>query len=109
MRVCVASEEGIVSQHFGHASGFVVYEVENGKLEYKETLANPGHQPGVIPVFLKDNNIKVIIAGGMGSRAQELFQENGIEVFVGVEGKSEDLIKSYALGKLVSTGASCGH
>ena len=35
---------------------------------------------GYLPVFLKEQKADVIIAGGMGETAQELFNENGIEV-----------------------------
>ena len=109
MRIAIASENGIVSQHFGHCEGFTVYDVEEGKEKTKSFLANPGHQPGVLPAFLKDNNVELIIAGGMGSRAQTLFSQSGIDVIVGATGSSEDVLEKYLKGELESTSQFCDH
>lgn len=107
MKIAIASEGNYVSGHFGHCEGFRVYECENGKVIDKNFVPNPGHKPGFLPVFLRDLNINVIIAGGMGERAQELFNENGIEVVVGASGLNDVLVESYLSGELVSTGSVC--
>ena len=70
MRIAVATENAIVSAHFGHCEGFTIYEVENRKFKSSNFIANPGHEPGFLPVFLKEKNVDLIIAGGMGERAQ---------------------------------------
>lgn len=107
MKIAVASEGNIVSGHFGHCEGFTMFDVENNTITNKEFIANPGHRPGFLPVFLKDKNADVIIAGGMGQTAQDLFNQNGIEVIVGAEGDSEEAVKSYIQGSLKSTGSVC--
>ena len=70
-------------------------------------MQNPGHKPGFLPVFLKDLGAKVIIAGGMGEAAVNLFNENGIEVIVGASGICDDLVQQYIKGELKSTGSIC--
>lgn len=110
MKIAIAADGKIVSGHFGHCEGFEMYEVEDGKVLNNEFVKNPGHRPGFLPVFLKDNNVDIIISGGMGGSAQELFNENKIETIVGVEGNCDDIIKDYMAGKLKSTGEFCeGH
>jgi predicted Fe-Mo cluster-binding NifX family protein len=49
----------------------------------KEVIPSPGHQPGFLPAWLAEEEVSIVIAGGMGSRAQTLFNENRIEVVVG--------------------------
>jgi len=107
MRIAVASEESKVSGHFGYCEGFTIYEVEDGKTVSKSFTANPGHKPGYLPVFLKGLNVNIIIAGGMGEIAQNLFNENGIEVVVGAQGLSDDAVQKYISGELKSTGSVC--
>lgn len=107
MKIAVASDGLMVSGHFGHCEGFTTYEVKDGEAGNKQFVANPGHRPGFLPVFLKDQNVDVIIAGGMGGAAQELFVENGIEVYVGAQGLSDAVASHYAKGLLKSTGSVC--
>lgn len=107
MKISVASDRKNVSGHFGHCEGFTIYEAEEGKELKKSFVQNPGHRPGFLPVFLKDLNVNVIIAGGMGETAQNLFNENGIEVVVGASGLCDDVVNQYINGQLKSTGSVC--
>lgn len=107
MKIAVACERNIVSEHFGHCEGFDIYEVENKNILKKEYIQNPGHRPGYLPVFLKELNVDIIISGGMGSTAQELFGQNNIEVIVGTLGLSDEVVQKYINGKITSTGSIC--
>lgn len=107
MKIAIASEGLNVSGHFGHCPFFTVYEVENKDIKNKIELENPGHKPGALPVFLKENGVDVIVSGGMGARAIELFNENNIEVITGATGSIEENVKLYIDGKLESSGSVC--
>lgn len=107
MKIAVASDGKYVSGHFGHCEGFTLYEVKEGKASDKKFVQNPGHKPGFLPVFLKDLGTDVIIAGGMGAMAQQLFNENGIEVVVGAQGDCDNIMQQYIRGELESTGSVC--
>ncbi len=67
----------------------------------------PGHKPGFLPNFLHDRGVQVIIAGGMGSGAVEIFQEKGIDVYTGAQGSVDEIARQYADGTLTSTGSVC--
>lgn len=107
MKIAVASEGKYVSGHFGHCEGFTIYELGEGKSLSKSFIPNPGHRPGFLPVFLKDHEVNVIIAGGMGETAQQLFNESSIEVVVGAQGLCDDVAAKYINGELKSTGSVC--
>lgn len=107
MKIAVASEGNYVSGHFGHCEGFTIYEEEAKNGFTRTFVPNPGHRPGYLPVFLKELDVNVIIAGGMGETAQQLFDENGIEVVTGAEGISDDIVQSYVRGQLKSSGDIC--
>ncbi|MFL0198845.1 NifB/NifX family molybdenum-iron cluster-binding protein [Clostridium sp. WILCCON 0269] len=107
MKIAVASEGKNVSGHFGHCEGFTIYQVENEKVKNEEFVPNPGHRPGYLPVFLKELGVNVIISGGMGAAAQELFSQSGIEVVVGAEGLCSSAVDKFIKGELKSTGSVC--
>lgn len=107
MRIAIASDGAMVSGHFGHCEGFTMYDIQNNEVKGKEFVGNPGHKPGFLPVFLKDQKADVIIAGGMGGGAVELFEENGIKVIVGAQGNIDEIIKLYISDELKSTGSIC--
>lgn len=107
MKIAIAKDHNNVSGHFGHCEGFQVYDIEGQSVVGSTFLANPGHQPGVLPKFLSDHDVNVIIAGGMGAKAQQLFQANNIEVVVGVSGLVETTIMHYLEGGVTSTNSVC--
>lgn len=107
MKIAIAVEEKKVSEHFGFCEGFHIFEVVDGKISDDGIIPNPGHKPGFLPRYLKENNVDVIISGGMGAMAQNLFLEREIEVVVGAKGDSEEVVKEFLDGKLKSTGDFC--
>ncbi|MFZ7119634.1 MAG: NifB/NifX family molybdenum-iron cluster-binding protein [Eubacteriaceae bacterium] len=107
MKIAVASDGKSVSGHFGHCEGFTTYEIKEDKTINKEFVSNPGHRPGFLPVFLKELKVDIIIAGGMGGTAQQLFNENSIQVVVGATGLCDEAVEKYLNGQLQSTGSIC--
>ena len=98
-----------VEEHFGHAKEFAFVNVESGKPGVAEFIVPPPHAPGVIPKFVGDHNANVIITGGMGQMAVDLFKQQGIEVILGAQGTIDDVISVYLEGTLESSGSVCDH
>lgn len=107
MKVAVASEGNTVTEHFGHCKNFSIFDVENGKIVKSESVANPGHRPGYLPNFLNDMGVNVIISGGMGGGAIDIFNEKSIEVIIGAAGTVDENMELYLKGDLKSTGSVC--
>lgn len=107
MKIAVASDQNHVTGHFGHCEHFHVFNSENGKVVSTETIPNPGHKPGFLPNFLNDMGVNVIISGGMGGGAVDIFNQHGIEVIVGATGASLAAAEMYLEGLLKSTGSVC--
>lgn len=107
MKIAVASERGMVTGHFGHCESFDIFEAENNQIVKSESVPNPGHKPGFLPVFLHDRGVNVIISGGMGGGAIDIFNEKGIEVITGAKGSAEAAAENYLQGTLKSTGSVC--
>jgi len=112
MRIAIPVVNGRLSMHFGHCETFALIDVgPQAKAVLKqETVAAPEHQPGLLPRWLAERGAQVIIAGGMGQRAQGLFAENGIKVVVGAPaGEPEALVAAYLDGTLQTGANVCDH
>jgi len=107
MKIAVASEGSMVTGHFGHCENFNIFEAENGKIISAKSIPNPGHRPGFLPNYLNDLGVNVIISGGMGGGAVEIFNEKGIEVITGASGEALFVTLLYLQGELESTGSVC--
>lgn len=107
MKIAVACSGKEIWGHFGHCENFRIFEADKGKIVSSSSVPNPGHRPGFLPNFLADMGVGVIIAGGMGGGAVDIFNERGIEVILGAEGDAEAAAKAYLRGELRSTGSVC--
>ena len=110
MKFAIPLAEGKLTAHFGHCEEFALIDVDGDNIKNKEILVPPRHEPGVLPRWLHDLGANVIIAGGMGQKAQSLFSEQGITVVVGApSGEPEALVKNYLDNALVSGDNLCDH
>ena len=109
MRVAVATQAGDVAPHFGRCPQYTLATVRDGQVTEIETVPNPGHQPGVLPGYLAELGVDVIVSGGMGSRAQRLFDEAGIGYIVGARGTVDECLLHYAEGNLQAGEDLCEH
>lgn len=107
MIIAVASEQDKVTAHFGHCVNFNLYHTKAGTIVMHESIANPGHRPGFLPNYLHDLGVEVIISGGMGGGAVDIFNERDIEVIVGASGDAKAAVEAYLKGELKSTGSVC--
>lgn len=112
MRIAVPTAHGRLALHFGHCAQFALIDVDEGAKKIMETvfMDAPEHQPGLLPRWLAEKGANVILAGGMGSRAQMLFAEQGIEVVIGAPAEApETLAAAYLAGTLESGENVCDH
>jgi len=107
MKIAISTDSGFVSAHFGRCPSFTIAEINDGKVSTIKEISNPGHHPGFLPNFLAGHEVKYIICGGMGNRAQGLFAEKEITPIVGVIGKINEVIEKFAQGKLEAGESSC--
>lgn len=112
MLLAIPLEGGRFSEHFGGAEQFVLYEVDREQRTVTEhkRVAAPPHEPGVLPRWLVEQGARVVIAGGMGPRAQALLAEQGVQVILGAAAQApEQLARAFLDGELASAGNACDH
>lgn len=102
MRIAIPMANGALCMHFGHCSTFALVDVENDKITATSHVVPPPHQPGLLPPWLAEQGVTLVIAGGMGSRAQAIFTSNGIKVVTGAAGTTpEDIVNNFIAGTLL--------
>lgn len=107
MKIAVAAMGHEVADHFGHCEKFIFFDTKNGQVIGENSVPNLGHSPGFLPNFLADRGAKVIIAGGMGGGAVDIFNERDVEVIGGAQGDAKTAVEAHLQGELKSTGAVC--
>ena len=112
MRYAVPGNNDVVATHFGHCQQFALIDVDEERkaIVEKEIVPSPEHEPGLFPQWLAEKGVSVVIACGMGSRAQNLFGQNRIKVVINVlEGDPEKVVLDY-IGDTLETGDNvCDH
>ncbi|MBN1586647.1 MAG: NifB/NifX family molybdenum-iron cluster-binding protein [Candidatus Omnitrophica bacterium] len=112
MKIAIPLVDNCLSQHFGHCEKYALVEVDEAKKEILTTilLDPPPHEPGFLPNWLHERGANVIICGGMGARAVQLFDHYGVEVVVGAPAeKPEKVVKDYLSGSLTTGSNVCDH
>ncbi len=112
MKIAIPLTDGKLCMHFGHCQQFALVEVDQKTktITSQQVLVPPPHEPGVLPRWLQQQGAQLIIAGGMGTRAQNLFAENGIQVVVGASGEDPaEIARAWLAGTLQSGANVCEH
>jgi predicted Fe-Mo cluster-binding NifX family protein/predicted RNA-binding Zn-ribbon protein involved in translation (DUF1610 family) len=112
MRIAIPLANEKLAMHFGHCERFALVDVDptEKKILKREDIDAPPHQPGLLPPWLAERGVNMIIAGGMGQRAQGLFAEHGIQVVFGAPADTpERLVGDYLTGTLQAGENVCDH
>ena len=112
MKIAIPLADGRLSMHFGHCDQFALVDVDDEAKTMGEIgmFTPPTHEPGVLPRWLHEQGANIIIAGGMGSRAQQLFVQNDIQVVVGAPAETpETLVQNFLDGALTTGQNVCDH
>jgi predicted Fe-Mo cluster-binding NifX family protein len=109
MRLAISTENGMVAAHFGRCPQYTLVDIQDGAEIRREIVENPGHAPGAIPKFLSEKGCDLIIAGGMGRRAQQYFQQFDIDWITGVQGDVDTVIDDFISNNLATGESTCDH
>ena len=108
--IAIPLENGILCSHFGHCQQFAIINTENNSISGETFVTPPPHEPGLLPAWLAEKGVTDVIAGGMGQRAIDLFNQQKINVFVGAPIKKSKDLANDLLNNTLSAGANyCDH
>jgi len=81
---------------------FVEIDLQNREIlnVQVEKLPFESHEPGDIPLFIKQYDGELLIVKNLDKLAQDFFKYMGIKVLTGVHGKIEEIINSFVNGEI---------
>ncbi len=107
MRIAIPciNDDGLnseISLHFGRSPYYAFIDIEDNEIKNIEVKPVPfaEHRPGDLPNFVKENKGEVVIAYGMGGRAIDFFNQLGIKVVTGAQGRVGEIVKAFLNEKL---------
>ncbi|MBF0208384.1 MAG: NifB/NifX family molybdenum-iron cluster-binding protein [Oligoflexia bacterium] len=112
MKIAIPTSNGLLCNHFGHCDVFTIFEIDevSKKIHKTEEITPPPHEPGKLPPWIAAQGVNVVLAGGMGKRAIDLFSANGVDVIVGVMSDTPGkLVEKFMEKKLISGQNVCDH
>jgi len=112
MKIAIPTANNLLCPHFGHCDEFTFVSVneDTKQIDAVEAVTAPEHQPGLLPRWVHEKGATLVIAGGMGVRAQDIFAENGVRVIVGAPvAAPADIVKAYLDGTLEASDNICDH
>ena len=110
MKIAVTYENGQIFQHFGHTEQFKIYTVEGGKVVSAAVVDTNGSGHGALAGFLAEQNVTVLICGGIGGGAQMALADAGIKLYGGVSGACDTAVKAFLAHNLgYNPNVRCDH
>jgi predicted Fe-Mo cluster-binding NifX family protein len=104
------NDKGVLDAHFGHCRYFSLHEVEGEEIISDEIVQPPPHEPGLLPGWLADLGVTDVLAGGIGNRAIQLFNQHAVNVFAGAPQKNaKELVTGYLDNSIGFSANYCDH
>ena len=115
MKICVPTmgENGLnnlVGEHFGRVPTYTIVDLDTDNVK---VIPNTSHHMGGQvdpPEIMAREGVNVMICQGLGRRAITMFEEFGIEVYIGASGTVKDAVDAFKQGRLqkASINDACG-
>ena len=115
MKICIPTieENGLdnhVGEHFGRVPTYTIVNLDTNEVKVIPNTSEHMGGQGYPPELMVREGVDIMICRGLGRRAITMFEEFGIEVYIGAFGTVKDAIDDFKQGRLQKAGVSdaCG-
>lgn len=110
MKIAVTYADGLIFQHFGHTQQFMIYQIEKGEILSQRVIDTGASGHGALAGLLQQQDVNMLICGGIGGGAQMALAQAGIAVYGGVVGDADDAVEDFLAGQLLyNPNVRCSH
>lgn len=109
MKIAVTYKDNEVFQHFGKTETFKFFEIEDNKIINSEVVSSNVSGHDGLSNFLHENNVDILICGGIGDEAISALIDYNIEIYAGIEGNVDEVINKYLNNTLEPQEGHCDH
>lgn len=115
MKICLPTigENGLdnlIGEHFGRVPTYTIVDMSTNDVKVIENTSEHMGGQGHPPEIMAREGVNVMVCRGLGRRAIMMFEELGIDVYIGASGTVRDAIELFKQGKLqkASMSDACG-
>ena len=108
MKLAVPYENEDVFEHFGKASNFKVYNIEDNRVVSTIVIPAEGEGHAALSEQLSKAGVDIVLCGGIGEHAREALEAAKIRVFAGLKGKADHAVEGFLGGSMDGCDACCG-
>jgi len=106
MKVCIPTEgdggiDDLVGQHFGRVPTYTVVDIDTGEVKVIANVSEHRGGTGLPPELISTTGTHIMLCGGLGPKAITMFEQFGIDVFVGAKGTVRDAVEAWKQGMLM--------
>ena len=108
-QIAIPYSNGQIFQHFGKASQFKIYKIEDDKVVSSEVLDTDGAGHEDLALWLVWHAVNAVVCGHVGPGMQGALAGAGIQFLAGIEGSADEAVEKLLAGTLMGTStANCG-
>ncbi len=113
MKICIPTtgDRGLddrVGEHFGRVPNYTIVDIETNEVK---VIPNTSHHMGGHvdpPEIMAREGVNVMVCQGLGRRAINMFEDLGIDVYIGASGTVREAVDTFKQGKLQKASESDG-
>lgn len=103
----IPHEDGKVFEHFGKATEFMFFAIDNGEVLEPEVVKCDVSGHDAVADFLAEQGVELVICGNIGEGALKALADKNIIVSSGATGDCQKAFDDFVSGALESAGANC--
>jgi len=115
MKICIPTigENGLdnaVGEHFGRVPTYTIVDLETDEVKVIPNTSEHMGGQGQPPEIMAREGVNVMVCRGLGRRAIMMFEELGIDVYIGASGTVRNAIDEFKQNRLQKAGMddACG-
>ena len=92
--------DDVVGEHFGRVPTYTIVDMDTNDIKVIENTSDHMGGQGHPPEILKKEGVTILLCRGLGRRAISMFEDFGIDVFIGASGTVRDAIDAFKNDRL---------
>lgn len=115
MKLCIPTlgENGLdnhIGEHFGRVPTYTIVDLDTNEVKVIPNTSHHMSGQGYPPEIMAKEGVNIMICRGLGRRAITMFEEMGIDVYIGASGTVRDAVAAFKQGTLqkANEGDACG-
>lgn len=107
--IAVPIENDDIFEHFGKATKFKIYTIENNKIISRDIAEAEGGSHEAVGLWLVMRGVNAVICGRIGPGSLGALTAAGIPALMGIEGNADEAIDKFLAGELTASDEpNCG-